>query len=179
MDEKYKEVQFFSTIDKAVKELLSYKEKGILACGKFDNITLYSDTVTLDEAYMEIKGKTKAEFDKCKKQSDELYEKKEKEFKEKTPELVLKYQNKGREILTEDKWNDWDKVVLNETKALYKGKALDDCLNIIKILNNNGTLDKAKREINNQCHSGYTFRIVCLMVEKFCSRGSEFVDYVN
>lgn len=65
MDEKYGQVGFplGSTIEQAVNELLSYREKGKLAVGKFNGVTLYSDTVTLDSAYREITGKTKTEFD--------------------------------------------------------------------------------------------------------------------
>lgn len=65
MDKQYKEIKFLlgSSIDEAVEELLSYKNEGILACGRFNDITLYSDTVTIDDAYKEITGKTKAEFD--------------------------------------------------------------------------------------------------------------------
>ncbi|RNB59408.1 hypothetical protein EDM57_04505 [Brevibacillus gelatini] len=65
MVKQYKEIKFLlgSSIDEAVEELLSYKNEGILACGQFNGATLYSDTVTIDDAYKEITGKTKAEFD--------------------------------------------------------------------------------------------------------------------
>ncbi|MGN8647894.1 hypothetical protein ACTNEO_05065 [Gracilibacillus sp. HCP3S3_G5_1] len=65
MDKKYGELEFLpgSTIDHVVNELLSYREKGKLAAAKFNGVTLYSDTVTLDLAYLEITGMTKAEFD--------------------------------------------------------------------------------------------------------------------
>jgi hypothetical protein len=65
MDKKYEQVDFLpgSTIEQAVNKLLSYREKGKLAVGKFNGVTLYSDTVTLDSAYREITGITKMEFD--------------------------------------------------------------------------------------------------------------------
>jgi hypothetical protein len=64
MDKKYEQVDFLpgSTIEQAVNKLLSYREKGKLAVAKFNGVTLYSDTVTLDSAYLEITGKTKTEF---------------------------------------------------------------------------------------------------------------------
>ncbi len=66
MDKNYLEVRFMlgNTVEEAVNELLKYKERGQLACGKFNGITLYSDTVTMDGAHKEITGMTKAEFDK-------------------------------------------------------------------------------------------------------------------
>jgi hypothetical protein len=65
MDKKYEQVKFLpgSTIEHVVNELLSYREKGQLAVAKFNGVTLYSDTVTMDSAYQEITGKTKTEFD--------------------------------------------------------------------------------------------------------------------
>lgn len=65
MDEKYVKVNFTlgSTIAQAVSELLSYKQRGKLAYGEFNGVTLHSDTVTMDSAYKDIVGMTKAEFD--------------------------------------------------------------------------------------------------------------------
>lgn len=65
MDKQYEKIKFLlgSSIDEAVEELLSYKNEGILACGQFNGVTLYSDTVTIDDAYKEITGKTKDDFD--------------------------------------------------------------------------------------------------------------------
>lgn len=64
MDKNYGKIEFSlgSTIEQAVNELLNYKKKGKLVYGKFNGVTLYSDTVTMDFAYREITGKSKAEF---------------------------------------------------------------------------------------------------------------------
>lgn len=65
MSKDYLKVNFMlgDTIENAVNQLLKYKEKGQLAYGKFNGVTLYSDTVTMDKAHKEIIGMTKAEFD--------------------------------------------------------------------------------------------------------------------
>lgn len=52
-----------SKLEAAIEELLKYKKQGILAYGNFNGFTFYSDTVTMDEAYRKITGKSKAEFD--------------------------------------------------------------------------------------------------------------------
>lgn len=64
MSKDYLKVNFTpgDTIENAVNQLLKHKEKGQLACGNFNGVTLYSDTVTIDKAYKEIIGMTKAEF---------------------------------------------------------------------------------------------------------------------
>ena len=65
MNRNYEKIDFSlgSSIDQAVSELLNYKKIGKLVYGKFNGVTLYSDTVTIDSAYREITGKSKDEFD--------------------------------------------------------------------------------------------------------------------
>lgn len=180
-NKKYLKVEFYagSKIENAVKELLDYKFKGKLACGEFNGVTLYSDTVTMDDAYKAITGKTKGEFDKEQQEWRENYERREQEHKNEIPELSKVWMKKGRKILTEDKWEFWDKIVPIRLGDLYHGMELGHCLDIVNILNNNGTLDEAKEKIESQGHSGMSFGLVCLMVREFSERGKEFVEYVR
>ena len=85
MNKNYKKIEFSAgcNIERAVNELLNYKEKEILACGKFNGTILYSDTVTLDNAYKEIIGKTKIEFDKAQQEWREITKKKSKNIRKK------------------------------------------------------------------------------------------------
>lgn len=181
MNKNYKKIDFMcgSNIEDSVKELLNYKERGLLACGDFNGTTLYSDTVTMDGAYTEILGKTKAEFNKGQQEMRDNYKKQEREHKEKIPELSLIWMKKGREVLTEDKWKYWDEIVPIRLGDLYQGMELGCCLEIVKILNNNGTMEEAKIKIESQDHSGMSFGLVRSMVKEFCLRGSEFSDYVK
>ena len=181
MNKNYTKIEFSlgSRIEDAVNELLQYKEKGILTCGDFNGYTLYSDTVTMDNAYMSIIGKTKAEYDKGQQEWRERYDREEKEFKENIPSLSEVWIHKGREILSEDYWEYWDKIVPIRLNDLYHGMELGCCLDIVKILNNNGTFDEAKAMIESQDHSGMSFGLVCAMVREFCDRGQEFVEFVE
>ena len=51
------------SIDTAVKRLLEAKYEGRHVFCDFNGVKLYSDSVTLDSAYTEICGCTKAEWD--------------------------------------------------------------------------------------------------------------------
>lgn len=180
MEKEYKKAEYLgSDIDTVVKNLLVANEKGELISTDFNGHMLYSDTVTLDGAYQEIIGKTKAEFDKAQQERKEEYEKKEQDHKDKIPELQAEWMKKGKEILSEDRWEYWDKIVPIRLGDLYHGMELGCCLDIAKILNNNGTLDEAKKEIEKQGHSGMSWGLVCNMVKAFCDRGQEFVDFVK
>lgn len=133
----------------------------------------------MDKAYKEITGKTKSEFDKSQQEWQENYKRQEREHKEKIPELSKVWMEKGRAVLTEDKWEYWEKIVPIRLDDLYQGMELGCCLDIVEILNNDGTLDEAKEKIENQGHSGMSFGLVCSMVREFSDRGKEFVDYVR
>lgn len=56
-------VKWGSKVETAVESLLQCRADGKLAYCVFNGIKLYSDTVTMDAAYKEITGLTKAEFD--------------------------------------------------------------------------------------------------------------------
>lgn len=180
-DKKYRKIEFFAgdTIEDVVNELLRYKNNGVLAFGEFNGVNLYSDTVTMDGAYLEITGQTKAEFDKKQQEWREDYKRKEQEHKDSIPELTKEWMAKGREILSEDKWDYWDKIVPIRLGDLYHGMELGNCLDIVEILNNNGSLEEAKELIESQGHSGMSYGLVCAMVREFSERGQEFVDYVD
>lgn len=177
---EYKEIKFWgNTIEEAVKELWRYKNEGMLVYTDFNDTILYSDTVTMDNAYLKITGKTKAEFDKAQQDWRDNYEREEREHKAQIPKLTEEWKQKGREILTEDKWNYWDKIVPTRLDDLYHGMELGNCLDIVKILNNGGSLEEAKQEIEKQGHSGMSWGLVRLMVKEFCERGKEFAEYVK
>ncbi|MET3505470.1 hypothetical protein [Halalkalibacter oceani] len=181
MDKNYKEIGFFAgnTIEDAVNELMGYREKGELVCGDFNGVMLYSDTVTMDSAYKGITGKTKAEFDKQQQEWQEDYDRRKKEHRENIPEQSKVWMEKARGIIAEDKLDFWDEIVPIRLSDLYQGMELGACLEIVEILNNNGTFEEAKVAIDNQGHSGMSFGLVCAMIKEFSERGSEFVEFVR
>ena len=177
MKKSYKEIQFgFGNIESAVKELKSHKE---LVCGSFNGIMLYSDIDGLDSAYMKITGKTKAEFDEAERIRHEEYEEEKRKHKEAIPELTKEWIEKGNAILDEKYRELWAKCVPIRLGDLYRGMELGMCLDIVKELNNNCSLDEAKVIIESQGHSGMSFGLICSMLKSFCDRGNEFVEYVR
>lgn len=168
-----------TTIDQAVEQLLEYKKNGKFACTSFNGVDLYSDTVTIDSAYKEIVGKTKSEFDKAQQEWRDDYKKQEEEHKEKIPELSKDWMEKGRKILTEDKWEFWDKIVPIRLSDLYRGMELGCSLDIIEILNSGEDLNVAKKKIEEQGHSGMSYGLVCSMIKELCDRGEEFVSHIK
>jgi len=181
MNKNYREIMLSagSTIQDVVNYLLEFKEKGILACADFNGKTLYSDTVTMDSAYLDIIGKTKSEFDNEQQERVERLEKAKREHEAMIPELTEIWIEKGKSILEKDRWDYWSEIVPVRLNDLYRGMELGNCLDIVKVLNNDGTFDDAKRLLEDQGHSGMSFGLVCAMIREFCDKGNEFVEYVG
>ena len=68
--------------------------------------------------------------------------------------MTEKWVKKGKQLLSEDKWKLWEEIVPIRLGDLYRGMELGATLEIVEILNNNGTLEEAKNAIENQDHSG-------------------------
>lgn len=83
-----------STIDEVVKELENYNSQGKKVYVSFNGTPLYSDSVTLDSAYMAIMEKTKDDFTKEMEQIQQNLLKQEMEFKQRIPELTEEWKAK-------------------------------------------------------------------------------------
>lgn len=178
MEERnYKQIKFDAgeDLESAIKKLKSYNEP---VYGIFNRQTLYSDE-SIDSAYKKVIGKTKFEFDKDKEEWLEKLKEEKKKHKEAIPELTDKWIEEGSKILDEKYIELWKKTVPHRLNDLYEGRELSDCLDIIKELNKGCKLSFAKEIIDNQGHSGMSFSLVCSMVESFCDRGEEFVNYLK
>ena len=184
MEKKYREIEFLCgwNIERAVIELLEYKEKGESVCGEFNGHMLYSDTVTMDGAYLEITGKNKNDFDKAQEEWREKL-RIESELAEKTArENIPNWIEKGHKAFAEDKWEEWDKIVPIRAEDLYHGMELDNTLQIQEILSSEyseESFEKAKKCMEEQGHSGMSWSLVCAMIKEFCNHGEEFVMWLN
>ncbi len=85
---------------------------------------------------------------------------------------------RGRKILTEDKWEEWDKIVPIRLNDLYEGMELKCCLDLV-ILVNAKLFDEAKTMIENQGHGAISYGLVCAMVEEFSEYGKEFARCIK
>ena len=170
-----------ATIDYAVQVLEECRNKGELVRITFNGIKLHSDEIfTVDEGYLKVLGMTKEEHENRVERYIDESRKRRQEHKNNIPALTKYYEQRGREILPESKWKDWNQIVPIRLGDLYQGMELGNCLDIVKLLNEGGTLDEAREEIYSQGHSGMSFSLVCYMVEEFADgdRGKVFRKYV-
>jgi len=181
MEKNYRKIEFGvgDSIERAMKDLERFKERGELVYGEFNEQKLYSDIDDLDSAFKKVTGKTKAEFDTEREKEHLEYEERKRKHKEAIPELTKEWIEKGNAILAEKYHETWAKCVPIRLSDLYEGMELGATLEIVKELNAGCELSTAKTIIENQGHSGMSFGLVCSMVMAFCDRGDEFASYAR
>lgn len=176
MDEEYYKLDYCGNLENAVYKLQDWnnKYKNRKACIMFNGYKLCSDTVTMDSAYVEVLGKTKAEFDAEKRKQREEWKRHEEEHRFAIPVLTKKWIEEGHKVLPEDKWSEWDRIVPIRLSDLYEGMELGQCLEIINILNT-GNFEKAKEIMENQGHSGMSWGLMKVMIKSFSDVGEKFI----
>lgn len=183
MEKNYRELdEWLSTLEECVERLLQFKEKGELVKYHFNGHWLYSDTVTMDSAFLAVTGKNKADFDQFKKEYQEKLRKENELAKKAAQENIPNWIEKGHKVFAEDKWEEWDKIVPIRASDLYHGMELDNTLQIQEILTEYYTeesFEKAKNCMEKQGHSGMSWSLVCAMIKEFCTNGEEFVIWLN
>lgn len=168
-------------LDSAMKELRSIQSKynaDEVWC--IFNTHRIDTNMTTDEVYLKVVGKTKAELDKSQRLWREEYDVKEAEYKESIPDLTKSYIERARGVIPEDKIDVWDKIVPFRLEDLYHGFELDCTLKLVKMLDiDNCTLEEAKKEIEDQGHSGMSYGLQKSMMREFCKRGDEFLEFIK
>lgn len=167
-----------NTVEDAVKILKGMHMQGCKVYIDFNGHKLYSDTVTMDDAYMTITGKTKAEIEQDQLDWKEAYDKELKEHIEKIPEEEIQYRELAVGVLRDDKLEYWNKIIQVRLNDLYRGMELGCTLEIGDYLNNKD-FEGAKIALNNQGHSGMSYGLVKAMVKEFCNNSEEFLDIID
>ena len=117
-----------SNVEDVVKQLQEFQIKGILAKCEFNGKVLFSDTVTLDNAYQTITGKSYKECMDEQKQWKEDYDREQQEWKDSLPIKIAEWIEKGKEILDSDMLDGWNEIVPSRARDLYHGMELDASL---------------------------------------------------
>lgn len=182
---KFKEVDFCcgSSIDEALKTLQHEAEvSGTICFGDFNGNKIYSSD-TIDEAYVKVTGKTKAEHDKEKQEWLDGYNRREDEFKEKNPALTEDYRKRARGLVLDEQLEYWDEIVPVRLGDLYHGMELDQVLEYCRIMRNeeveyNTRLHECYKTFMNSGHSGMSAGLTASMIKVFCPNGEDLADAV-
>lgn len=110
---KSMEIEFgFGTISDCMDELYDTREKhdGCIVFGNFNGHRIDS-TMSKDEAYISITGKTQQQLEEDERKWRDDYEKAEQEHKSKIPELSKEWIERAKGIIREEKYEYWCEIV--------------------------------------------------------------------
>lgn len=178
-----KEIDLFAgtNLDKALEILKKEAEKVGEPCfGEFNGKKLYS-TDTVDEAYMKVLGKTKAEFEEGQRKWREEYDRAEREHRARIPRLTEHYRKIARGLVLDSELEFWDKIVPIRLGDLYHGMELQNVLDCCKIMRDeslvfSARLEKAYDVFMAEGHSGMSASLTMSMLRRFCPHGNELAD---
>lgn len=173
---EYQKIEFLpgESIKEAVAKLVLYEKMGESACGEFNGHMLYSDSVSIDSAYMDICGCTQFEAKQQIKEWCADNREKVEEHQKSIPHLTAEWVEKGHKVLDEKYWKLWDTRVPARLGDIYRGMELGSSLDIISGLNSGAKMDEAIKALKDQNHSDMSYLLVADMVKNFSDRGSEF-----
>lgn len=163
-----------SNLESVVYTLLAAKARGESVYCDFNGHKLYSDTVSMDSAYMEVLGQTKADFDKAQEEWRQNYKREQKEAEERAKANIPNWIEKGQALIFPERYAEWEKCVIARASDFYHGLELDSALEIMTALENGATMEEAKQMLDKQGHSGMSASIVRNILFAFSSKGPEF-----
>lgn len=159
-----------------------YKRTGKHCFVKFNQAVLYSYD-SKNTCYLKTTGKNKRQFDRYCKEELRKLRKKERLFKSRVPKLIKEYREKARGVLDEQYLDVWDSCVPIRVKDIYKGWDLKCMLELVKVLNREipekERFKECKELLENQGHSGMSYRLVLYSMSALHKDGLKFIDYVK
>ena len=69
-------------------------------------------------------------------------------------EKISKWIKEGIEMIFPERYVEWEKCVRSSVNSLYKGRIIEEALEVMKTLKSGKTIEEAKEIFNKQNHSG-------------------------
>lgn len=167
------------TIDIAVNKLLKAKKDGRHAYCRFNDTILYSDTVTIDSAYLKICGCTKAEWEE---KNRIIAEKIKKEREEREKAAIRDIPNKieiGKKLIYPSRYDDWAEYVKADAEGMYLGGIMKCAIEIMTAIEEGKSVEELKEIFDEQGHSGWSAGLTRDTVMRFSKNGFEFYKAVR
>lgn len=171
--ENARKIEFYgSTLEECVNVLLEFQNREESVYVNFNGHQLYSCDVTMDSAYLEVLGQTKAEFDKDQEERYERTARKKAEAKAKIPVWI----KKGEAFIYPERMEEWAECVEVRARDSYHGMYLDSALELMEKLESGASMEEVKEIFDGQEYSRAPAGIVRNMIFYFAKRGPEFYE---
>lgn len=172
------EIEFaHGTLERCVEMLLEYQSRGESVYIDYRGHRLYSCDVTMDSAFKEVTGKTKAE-------SDEIVAERRRESKERESRELAEARKKiptwvemGSAYIYPERVEEWTRCVDIRANDLYHGTEIDLALNLMQKLESGASIEEVKDIFTGQSVRSANFvRMVRSIMLRFAKRGIEFYE---
>ena len=162
------------TLDDAVKKLENARKEGKYVYCVFNGVRLYSDTVTMDSAYMEVCGCTKAEYDERLKKSIEEDARETKRNKEKAIKNIPNQIERGKKLIYPFRYESWTQAVNASAEGTYHGFTIESALEIMEGIEEGKSIDQLLLMFEKQGHSGWSAALTRSYIIMFSKNGYPF-----
>ena len=162
------------SIDTVVKRLLEAKAEGKHVFCDFNGVKLYSDSVTLDSAYTEICGCTKAEWDERLKKDIAESKKRMEEDRKRAIENIPNVIERGKPLIYPFRHEDWAKLVEADANGDYCGLITTDAIEIMTAIEEEKPVEKLVEMFKEQGHSGWSASLTRNVIMTYSRNGYPF-----
>lgn len=91
-------------------------------------------------------------------------------------EKISKWIKEGIEMIFPERYVEWEKCVRSSVNSLYKGRIIEEALEVMKTLKSGKTIEEAKEIFNKQNHSGASYAVVRNILFDFSDKEPEFYE---
>ena len=178
--EKYADkVSIYGNLDEVIKKLQVFKSANVNVYVDFNGSKLYSLLDDEDSCYKKVTGKSKEEFEEAERQWREEYHRKEAEEKAKAQAAIPEYVEAGKALVYPQKLDEWKKCVEGRVSDLYHGRDLANAIEAMKVLEESGKFEDAKKVIDDADHSGASYGMVMRVIVNFSKKGPDFYEFME
>ncbi len=170
------EIISIGALEDVVEKLLDAKSKGKHVFTIFNGHVLISDTVTMDKAFLEVTGFTRADFDKKRQELLEEDHRKMEENKKVALSRVDEWIERGKAVIDPSRHHIWEEYVRNHAVGMYHGDDTEISLQIMEALERGESLKDSFNILKNADTSGYLASIIIRTVMELSSRGPDFYE---
>lgn len=96
-------------------------------------------------------------------------------FEDEDKSLIDSYIERGKKVISEDKWELWKKILPIRVGDLYHGMEVDNALTILESYKEERDLDKVRKIFDDENHSGWSAGLVAGIIKKFSNDYKEIL----
>lgn len=160
------------TIDQAYQMMVQEKDKHNEECMCHFNGKELTTEMTLDECYLAVIGKTKAEVQEELREAEGAFKRRREEFLSHVQEYIDANIERARGLVSEEDFEDYKEVADVRFRDIYEGMEMNALLDILEVYRDtDGDIDSCKRLFDAQGHSGMSAQLTAALADKFVSLG--------